>query len=202
VKGLKPTLISAIAIGLLAGSAVGVAAQDEETDTDAVPATWVTGTIKYASGGTIAHPSDCTDPTSEVDGTVRHERGYVCESRTWTTSDPRLSGEAAALWNADVYEPDADVFKAHPLTNVSVITSAYNVRNEAGGWACHSSQLAHGYGFVPPRETGETAMCVVDGEYDGLSAILAIDGPAFGQTIAGLIFPGDAPPPPELPAVE
>jgi hypothetical protein len=169
-------------------------------DTEAVAPTWVTGTIKYASGGTIAHGSDCTDPTSEVHGAVRHERGYVCESRTWTTSDPRLTGEAEVLWNADVNEPDADVFKAHPLTNVSVITAAYNLRNEAGGWACHSTSLAHGYGFVPPRETGETAMCVGDGEYDGLSAILVIDGSA--KSVVGLIFPGDAPPPPELPAVE
>jgi hypothetical protein len=171
-----------------------------ETDTEAVAPTWVTGTIKYASGGTIAHGSDCTEPTSEVDGAVRHERGYVCEPQTWTTSDPRLTGEAAALWNADVYEPDADVFKAHPLTNVSVITAAYNLRNEAGGWACHSTSLAHGYGFVPQRDAGETAMCVGDGEYDGLSAILVIDGPAGPLSIEGLIFSGDFPPVPERPA--
>jgi hypothetical protein len=32
VKGLKPTLVSAIAIGLLAGSVVGVVAQDEAAE--------------------------------------------------------------------------------------------------------------------------------------------------------------------------
>ena len=32
MKGLKPTFISILAIGLLAGSAVGVAAQEEATD--------------------------------------------------------------------------------------------------------------------------------------------------------------------------
>jgi hypothetical protein len=164
-------------------------------DTEAVPATWVTGTVRYPS------TSGCTtDPTSEVDGTVRRERGYVCGLQTWTTSDPRLTGEVAEIWNADVYDPDADVFKAHPTRNVSVITSAYDLRNEAGGWTCHSSQLAHGYGFAPVRETGETAMCVGDGEYDGLSAILVIDrGP---KSVVGLIFPGDAPPLPEPPAAE
>jgi hypothetical protein len=163
-------------------------------DTEAVPATWVTGTIKYASS--------CKDPTPEVDGPVRHEWGIVCEPQTWTTSDPRLSGEAAALWNMDVYEPDAYVPTALLTTNVSVVTSAYEVRNEAGGWTCHANGFAHGHGKYAESESGESAMCVGDGEYDGLSATLVIGGPAGPKTIEGLIFSGDFPPVPERPAAE
>jgi hypothetical protein len=76
------------------------------------------------------------------------------------------------------------------------------VRNEAGGWACHSSAVAHGNGSGAQIEGGETATCVGDGEYDGLSAILVLDGPAGPKTVVGLIFPGDAPPLPEPPAAE
>jgi hypothetical protein len=182
------TLITAIAIGLLAGSAVGVAAQGEAApETEPVPATWVTGTI-------IPSPT-CTDASFEVDGAVRRGRGASCTPQTWETSDPRLDGETAALWNVDIY----DVGDAGAT---SVATFGYDVRNEAGGWECRSNILAHGRGQFPAGLTGETAMCVGDGGYDGLSSILVIDGPDGFNSIVGLIFPGDAPPPPELPAAE
>jgi hypothetical protein len=160
------------------------------TDAEAVPATWVTGDITFA-------PS-CSGPTREVDAGVRRERDYLCEPQRWTSSDPRLTGEAAAHWNADVYEPDGDA----PGSSISVTTVAYYLRNEAGGWACHSNALAHGYGSNAAYETGETAMCVGDGEYDGLSAILVVDFATSPATFVGLIFPGDAPPLPEPPAAE
>ena len=60
MKGLKPTLVSAVAIGLLAGSAVGVAAQDEAADPVAPSA--FSGA---ASGG--PDPSFSTDPVTGLD---------------------------------------------------------------------------------------------------------------------------------------
>ncbi len=45
VKGLKPTFISILAIGLLAGSAVGVAAQEEEAAAEPSTPAKVTGAI-------------------------------------------------------------------------------------------------------------------------------------------------------------
>lgn len=180
-------LTTTIAIGLLAGSAIGVTAQGETaSDTDLGPAILVTGEI-------IPSPT-CADATFEDDGAVRRGRGASCTPQTWVTSDPRLDGQTAALWNVDIYNVGSG--------SASVATYGYRVRNEAGGWACRSTILDRDVGEFPASFVGETALCVGDGGYDGLSAILVIDGPDGFNSIVGLIFPGDAPPPPELPAAE
>jgi len=49
VKGLKPTFISILAIGLMAGSAVAVAAQEEET-ADQATAVEFTGATRFGPG--------------------------------------------------------------------------------------------------------------------------------------------------------
>ena len=159
---------------------------DADTDTGNAAATLVTGDI-HAPG------SDCSWPTFEQDGAVRHEWGYHCEPQTWTTSDPRLSGDVAALWNADVHQTGNGF--------TSVITAAYFVTNEAGGWTCRSEAIAEGYGLSYEYVTGETATCVGDGDYEGLSATLALDY-VVEESLIGLIFPGDAPPVPQPPAAE
>lgn len=159
-------------------------AADANTDTGDVAATWVTGDI-FAPG------RDCSWPTYEQDGAVRREWGYHCEPQQWTTSDPRLSGDVAALWNADVHQGE--------YGSISVITAAYLVTNEAGGWTCRSDSIAHGYGFSLEYVPGETATCVGHGDYEGLSATLALDY-VVEESLVGLIFPGDAPPIPQLPA--
>ena len=160
------------------------------TDTEVVPATWVTGSVAFATS--------CSGPTREDDAGVRRERDYLCEPQRWTSSDPRLTGEAAAHWNADVYEPDGDA----PGFSISVTTLAYYLRNEAGGWACRTNMLSQVSGFGAEHQAAETAMCVGDGENDGLSAILVLDFATSPATFVGLIFPGDAPPLPEPPAAE
>jgi hypothetical protein len=81
VKGLKPTLISVIAIGLLAGSVVGVAAQDEAT---AVEFTGATG-FGPSSGSYNITP--------------------IVEPFT----DPRLAGEFRVWTNSDAY-PGSPIF--------------------------------------------------------------------------------------------
>jgi hypothetical protein len=153
---------------------------------DAEPV-WVTGTITLA-------PS-CTGPTVATPAPegARQERDYLCQPQTWTISDPRLSGTAAVTWNADVYTLDEGV--------KSVITEAFYVSNPGGAWACRSNGLQHGTGVLQPWENEETLMCVGEGEYVGLSAILVIGNPE-GPDIVGMIFPGDAPPLPERPASE
>jgi hypothetical protein len=160
------------------------------TNAEAVPATWVTGDV--------ASSPTCSGPTREDDAGMRRERDYLCEPQRWTSSDPRLTGEAAAHWNADVYEPDGDV----PASSISVATVAYYLRNEAGGWACRTNLLSQVSGVNVQHEAAETLMCVGDGEYDGLSAILVLDFATSPATFVGLIFPGDAPPLPVPPAAE
>lgn len=183
MKKIKPLALSALVITLAANMAVDVAAQDEPAEP--VAPAWVTGELRF--------DPTCTSPTSETDGAVRHEWGFDCDAQTWATDDPRLSGEVRAMWNGDVYSGP----------NISVITSAYHLRNDAGAWACRSNSVAHGSGWYATPETGETVTCDGEGGNEGMSAILVIDGPASGPlSISGLIFPGDLPPLPEPPASE
>jgi hypothetical protein len=157
-----------------------------ETDTEAVSATWVTGNVSFA-------PS-CSGPEIVVDGDVRHDWNYECSPQTWTTSDPRLTGEVAKRWNEDVYQTDEGF--------ISVNTSASYLRNDDGGWVCSSSNLYKGFGLFPDDVTGETATCVGKGGYEGLSALLVIDAASAAGPLVGVIFSGDFPPPPEPPAAE
>ena len=181
-------LVFAIGGAMLVAQPFGQVEQAAPGAEAEVEATWVTGDIRYAS--------TCESPPSRigVDITMWREWGYLCEPQTWTTGDPRLSGTAASMWNADVYRVDAGA--------KSVITGAYYVTNEGGGWACRSHGLQHGFGLLQPWENDETAMCVGEGGYEDLSAILVIGGPAGPRTIVGLIFPGDVPPLPERRAAE
>jgi hypothetical protein len=79
VKGLKPILISAIAIGLLAGSVVGVAAQDDEVDPMAPSA--FSGAVE--GDGTEEYS---TDPDTGLDRMVipSFELADSRASGTWT----------------------------------------------------------------------------------------------------------------------
>ncbi|MGI9642241.1 MAG: hypothetical protein ACR2N9_05610, partial [Acidimicrobiia bacterium] len=82
---------SMVAAGLLAGSAVGVAAQEPADDQGATA--WVTGTIGFA-------PS-CEDPTiSAADNGVTQARGYRCTPQAWASDDARLGGVGTVVWNS------------------------------------------------------------------------------------------------------
>ena len=151
-----------------------------------VAATWVTGNIIYA-------PS-CSGPDSEQDGAVRHDWNYECSPQRWTASDPRLSGEAASLWNEDVYQTDNGF--------VAVNTTADFLKNDDGGWACSSPNLYEGFGQFPTYLTGKTATCVGQGGYEGLSALLVIQESEASHPFVGLIFSGGFPPLPEPPVAE
>lgn len=95
MRTTKTTTISILATGLLAGSAVGVAAQGEA---DPMAAAWVTGAITWAS--------TCDDATTATEAGVLRERGHRCEPRKVTSDDPRLSGTSVTIWNKDVHSID------------------------------------------------------------------------------------------------
>ena len=74
------------------GSSVPGAATDPGT----VAPVWVTGTESIGPA--------CEEATSSTDdGVVARTRGWHCDQQTWETSDPRLTGDVTATWNADVY---------------------------------------------------------------------------------------------------
>ena len=160
------------------------------TDTETTPATLVTGEMGWASS--------CNSPTVEVDGDVTRTLNRLCAPQIWTADDPRLSGEAVNTWNTYTYVVDGK--------RKSVLADAYYLRNEQGGWACRSYLLSDGGGEGGSWEGLETVMCEGEGEYEGLSAIIDFDEPVHdgtsAQPMVGLIFPGDAPPHPALPAAE
>jgi hypothetical protein len=158
--------------------------------TEAIAPTWVTGTVQPA-------PS-CSGPDSvESDGDVQHEWIIECSPQTWTSSDPRLTGEVVRRWNDDVFRTDEGI--------ISLSMDAAYLRNDDGGWACSNSSLAKGSGMSTTDVTGGTFThtCIGDGGYEGLSALLVSEFTVgFSEEFVGLIFSGDFPPLPEPPSVE
>ena len=163
-----------------------------ETDTEAVAPAWVTGTLTLGSS--------CSGPTASApEPDVKPEREHHrCSTQTWITSDPRLSGTSTSTWDADVYVLDEAI--------ISVTAGTYELQNESGGWLCHYRDgLAYGMGRWATGANEETVTCAGDGAYDGLTAIVFLDwsnSPPSSVPLAGLIFPGEAPPLPELVAAE
>jgi hypothetical protein len=151
-------------------------------------ATWVTGSMQHVDGS-------CSETGASNDGgSSRHS--FEC-SFTWTSSDPRLTGDASKSWTEDTYQTDDGP--------ISVGTDASFLRNEGGDWACSYPYVVKG--STPDTESligGSTYTCIGGGGYEGLSAVLVAKPieDSFSDEFVGLIFPGDPPPLPEAPAAE
>ena len=163
-----------------------------EAEAEAVAPAWVTGTLTL--GSSCSGPTAST-PEPDVQPEREHHR---CSTQTWITSDPRLTGTSTSTWDADVYVLDEAI--------ISVRAGTYELQNESGGWLCHYRDgLAYGMGRYATGANEETVTCAGDGAYDGLTAIVFLDwsnSPPSSVPLAGLIFPGEAPPLPELVAAE
>ena len=164
MRAIKTTTISILAVGLLAGSAVGVAAQDDPTAPALVT-------------GTVALVSDTNGSSSLVDGALVIEgTGSV---NTWEASDPRLSGSSTYTGNWQRY--NAAGFQVEAATRV--------LENDAGRWVGTATALAghnfntdtvilHGEGAYE----GLTAYVLMDWHTDPTTftaAIFAGEMPAF-----------------------
>ncbi len=192
----SPTLRIALVVAVtavltlaLAGAVIaGASLLPSPVPVPPVAPTWVTGQIEPAP--------DCSNPPPVVDGDVTHHWNDECKPRTWTSSDPRLTGEAVARWNADAYRTDAGT--------ITVEMEAEYLQNDGGGWACSNTNLYKGLGNGGTLlTTGATYVCVGEGGYAGLSAILVHkDAGGNAQDVVGLIVSGDLPPLPEPPALE
>lgn len=172
-----------LAVGPLAGSPTGIAAQDETSGT--ADPVWVIGTVQPA-------PS-CSVPDPQLDGAVERRRNVECSPQTWTSSEPRLTGEVVRRWNQDIYQTGEG--------SVEVGTDAAYLRNDGGSWACSYAYV--GQDFSEPGFGPATFTCIGDGGYAGLSAILVLeDAGGNAEEFAGLVFTGDFPPLPEPPTTE
>ena len=157
------------------------------TDTTTVEPVWVTGT--EAPGAT------CEDATSSTDdGIVLRTQGWHCDQQTWETSDPRLTGDVTAAWNADVYRRADGEY-----TTLAAGTS--DLRNDGGRWHC---EYADALKLSPSEATDglndKTATCTGGDGYDGLTAVLFFRWTGGSTSIEGLVFGGDVPPLPETAA--
>ena len=119
--------------------------------------TWVTGSMQHVDGS-------CSETGSSNDGAIsRHS--YEC-SFTWTSSDPRLTGDVSRPWNEDSYQTDEGP--------ISVGMDAAFLRNEGGDWACSATYLVKGSDPMTQEALTDssTFTCVGSGGYEGLSAVL------------------------------
>jgi hypothetical protein len=149
-----------IAIGLVAGSMIGVAAQE-------APAEF---TAEWGFG-----------PTIEAGARVSDEDAVQYSGEVWRPStvveatDPRFRGELTNSWNHDDY-PDG--------SNIGAIT--FTVRNAEGAWLM---EPAMALGF-PDSEYWPLLNAVFMGEdgYDGLSALVQIETADDGWQLHGYII--------------
>ena len=172
MRTIKTITISTLAVGLLAGSAVGVAAQDEASMEPAE----VTGRATFAEG-VLVEPAMSDGP-----GDIRVGDGMVVV-HTWDTNDPRLDGEATRTVN---FRFDSDFTSG-------IESEAMVLANEGGSWVGDG----WGYGGAELDGGGFSALSGRDG-YEGLSAFI-VRGPNEGDgwDLKGIIFPSERPEIPE-----
>ncbi len=174
MRRIRTTLTSVIAMGLLAGSAVGVAGQEQ--DADIVPPVEVTGTMV----------DSCRQTREEGDPTVLPGTNarFTCTA-TSSFSDERLSGligrindtvwfEGDGLETAErlsaicADDPECDV------PNLQTVHSAMTNRNDLGVWRQRPTVWFNLPGGCCTGPDGR--VIVMDGEegHDGLVAILQV----------------------------
>lgn len=179
VFGVGGAMLIAQPLEQQGGSVPGAA-----TDTAPAATVWVTGTESLGPA--------CTDATSSTDdGAVVSTRGWHCDQQTWETSDPRLTGDVTARWNADVYRRDDG-------ENTTLAAGTYDLRNDGGGWHC---EYADALKATPTEATDgvndKTVTCIGGDGYDGLTAVLFFRWTGNSTSIEGLLFGGAVPPLPE-----
>ena len=180
MRAIRTTTISILAISLLAGSAVGVTAQDEETDPNrAVDVTGRAAWFSLVSGGT----------RTSLDGIVKDED--VVHEHIWSASDPRLSGNVTYTGN----------WSFDPITDIGIQSGTYELTNDEGSW------LGNATAYVSDRLGADTDVVVFAGRdaYEGLTAYVVIDWGAddvSGENLKGVIFPRAMPEVPDAYAAE
>lgn len=182
MRTIRTTTISILALGLLAGSALGVAAQDDEAAADV---TSFTGTISFVD---IASESTDTD----LGNGFTDYSGFVILN-SYESSDPRFTGDASVVVNT-VMVPDA-------FETTGQRATTYLVSNDGGSWL--GQARAFGTTDTDTDIDGVTFITFVgrDG-YEGLTAYAQIDPDQEPPTISGIIFPVALPEMPEPYAIE
>ena len=191
MQAVKTTTISILAVGLLAGSAVGVVAQEEEATTEPTTPAKVSGTVGDEQ------PEILQEPTETVDDGMLEVRGVIWEGITVEFDDPRLTGTMTGILNEDVH-------KVSDFENVVLQAGQVRIDNDAGSWLGHGTAVIHaGAGMDDDEITDfDTWVFTGSGAYEGLTAYTLWDFTEDPTTVEGVIVAGEMPPFPELPAEE
>jgi len=171
MRGIRTTTISILALGLLAGSAAGVAAQDEAEVTS------FTGTSSF-----VDVLQESTD--TELPNGLTENVGFTVLN-SWESSDPRFTGDNYVVVNS-VADPDT-FGAARPDW---LLETSQVVTNDGGSW------VGEGRSFDSTDLDLDIPMVVAfvgqDG-YDGLAAYVALEA----DSVSGVIFPSEGPEVPE-----
>ena len=191
MRAIKTTTISILAIGLLAGSAVGVAGQDDAPADPMAPAFFE---VEYIAG----------DDFEFVDGTYEEvgpgqERfdGELIRGTLVEAEDPRASGELSMVESLGVAFSEAP---SGSRSSADVRARSMRLENEAGAW----EGTGWGASYAPESPTEARAVVIMNvldgtGAYEGLTLFLAITA---DQSWGWIMPDGLVPAIPELPAAE
>jgi hypothetical protein len=184
MKGPRSIIATAIALGLLAGSAVGVTAQ--EGDATSVPVEF-TGHI--ACGPEVRHGTDTSETLQVGDEQVRtsSSHGYAWRPVATAMSDPRLQGTYYGSFEWDEYRGAAGTTR--------IGAGTWRIENEEGAWqGSHTSAY-----LADSPDASASAVLIGEGAYEGLIALWEEVGhwDACSWDVRGLILEGDPPAVPE-----
>jgi hypothetical protein len=171
MRGIKTTTISILALGLLAGSVVGVTAQEAD------PMAPSTFTVQRSG-----EPEVTTDPS-----------GAIIAVRSVEATDQRASGtltEVAVGAMVDVADGD----------NGRISSDAVRLVNDGGSWVGNNRGFRT-FPSDGPETVQFLGELVGEGGYEGLTMFVAQTGDAGDVRWLGVIVPsGEIPTVPELPA--
>jgi hypothetical protein len=177
MRKIETALIAAIAIGLLAGSAIGVAAQSDEASGEV---TSFEGAIGFGSVSGSVNGVAETSPNGVV---TNRGQGWTLSSVG--LSDPRLEGTVSNMWNWDEYKT------GQPHTNE---VGGFRIENDDGAWQMRPVvQIKYPDGTY----SGWTGIFDGEGDYAGLTAIAEVQEGGSGFTLRGIVIEGEIPPAPE-----
>jgi hypothetical protein len=174
MRAIRFTFITTIAIGLLAGSAVGVGAQD---DAAAAP---VEFTAKLAFG-----PSVRSETTTIGDGVTMTSGGAWRAGVITEASDPRLQGTTYMAANSNDYSA---------IGGPIVWNYAFRIENDEGAW---QQQPTLDLDFTDGSTDLTRGVMLGEGGYEGLTAVFQNVTSGGTWDLHGYIIDGELTPEPE-----
>lgn len=163
--------VATLLLALLSAGALVVGAQSPS------PTLPEAGAISFFTGTGPTDACPIATSTEETVGDVVQQRGESWGCQVWTVSDPRFSGTAKTIWNAD---------RAPYQGGSGEINSAlFRIENEDGAWEGILTELQLGSQF-----RGSAGWFTGEGAYAGLAAYIITTDDDMND-IWGVIRPDD-----------